>query len=205
MTNKLSIAALLVIPVGAAFASFASVQEKKPAEAAAATDDPALAKMKEFATPGPAHKVLESKVGKWTAKVKIWMEPGKNPETSDGTCESKWILGGRFVEDNFTGIFMGKPFQGRGLTGYDNIKKKYVSSWIDDAATSILYSEGSYDAASKTFTYSGDTPDCMAGKYVKSRTVDKMVDADHWTMQMYSPGPDGKEYMSMEIAYSRAK
>lgn len=40
---------------------------------------------------------------------------------------------------------------------------------------------------------------------MKSRTVEKMVDADHWTMQMYQPGPDGKEFMGMEISYTRKK
>jgi hypothetical protein len=68
-----------------------------------------------------------------------------------------------------------------------------------------MHSEGTFDASTKTFTLMGESPDCMAGKYVKSRTVDKMVDADHWTMQMYSQGPDGKEFMGMEIAYTRAK
>src|SRR5262245_35226465 len=202
MTSKFCIAALLLIPAAAAPTS---MQEKKPAEAAAATDDPALAKMKEFATPGPAHKVLEARVGKWNAQVKLWMEPGSQPKSETGTSEVKGILDGRFLEDTFKGTFMGAPFQGRGLTGYDNIKKKYIGSWIDTAGTGIMHSEGSYDAASKTFTYTSESPDCMAGKYVKSRSIDKLVDADHWTMQMYSAGPDGKEYMSMEIAYTRAK
>lgn len=202
MKSQFCIATLLLIPVGA---SFAFHQEKKPTEAVAPKDDPAMAKMKEFATPGPAHKVLDAKVGKWTAQVKVWMEPGKAPETSTGTAESKWILGGRYVEDTFTGTFMGQPFHGRGITGFDNLKKKYVTTWIDDAGTGIMHSEGTFDAPTKTFTYMGESPDCMAGKYVKSRAIDRMVDADHWTMQMYAPGPDGKEYMGMEIAYTRAK
>lgn len=202
MKSHSCIAALLLIPVGA---SFALRQETKPTEAVAPRDDPAMAKMKEFATPGPAHKVLDTKVGKWTAQMKLWMEPGKAPTTSTGTAESKWILGGRYVEDTFTGTFMGEPFHGRGVTGFDNLKKKYVTTWIDDAGTGIMHSEGTFDAATKTFTYTGESPDCMAGKYVKSRAIDRMVDADHWTMQMYSPGPDGKEFMNMEIAYTRAK
>lgn len=201
MKSQFCIAALLLIPVGA---SFAYHQEKKATDAAAAKDDPMMAKMKEFATPGPAHKVLEGRVGKWSAQMKT-MEPGKEPTMSTGTSEVKWILGGRFLEDTFTGTFMGEPFHGRGMTGFDNMKKKYVSTWIDTAGTGITMSEGMFDAGTKTFTYTGECPDCMAGKYVKSRTVDKMVDADHWTMQMYTPGPDGKEAMSMEISYTRTK
>jgi len=202
MKTQFCIAALLLIPVNA---TFAFRQEKKPAEAVAPKDDPALAKMKEFATPGPAHKVLDGKVGKWNAQVKGWTQPGAQPTTDTGTAEIKWIMDGRYLEDTFKGTFMGAPFHGRGITGFDNLKKKYFATWIDTAGTGIMHSEGTFDSASKTFTYMGECPDCMAGKYVKSRTIDKLVDADHWTMQMYSPGPDGKEFMSMEIAYTRAK
>lgn len=202
MKSKFHVAALLLIPVGA---SFAFHQEKKPTNAAAATDDPAMAKMMEFATPGPAHKVLDAKIGKWTTVVKWWMAPGTEPTTDTGSCEVKWIMEGRFIEDTYTGTMMGGPFHGRGTTGFDNLKKKYVGTWIDTMGTGIMHSEGTFDAATKTFTYMGESPDAMVGKYVKTRTVEKMIDADHWTVQMYSPGPDGKEFMGMEISYKRAK
>jgi hypothetical protein len=74
---------------------------------------------------------------------------------------------------------MGQPFHGIGFTGYDNLKKKYVMSWMDNAATGIMYSEGTYDPATKTFTYVGECPDVMNGKYARSRTVDKMIDDKH--------------------------
>ena len=69
----------------------------------------------------------------------------------------------------------------------------------------IAMSEGTYDAAKKAFTYNGESPDVMAGKYVESRAVETMTDADQWTMQYFTTGPDGKEFMSMEAHYSRAK
>jgi hypothetical protein len=202
MKCQLCVAALLSIPVSAALAFH---QEKKPANAAATKDDPAMMKMMELATPGAAHKVLDGKVGKWNAVVKWWMTPDAQPSTETGTSEMKWIMDGRFIEDTYTGTMMGGPFHGRGLTGFDNLKKKYVTSWVDTMGTAILHSEGSFDAATKTFSYTGETPDAMAGKYVKTRTVEKIADADHWTMQMYSPGPDGKEFMGMEISFTRAK
>jgi len=200
-TNRIWLASLLLLPLGAA-AAFS--QEKKAAPAAAPTDDPMLAKMMEFGTPGPSHKVLDAKVGKWSAKVKM-ISPDSPPTESAGTSEVKWIMDGRYLQDTYTGDFMGQPFHGMGTTGFDIMKKKYVGTWIDSMSTAIAMSEGTYDAAKKTFTYSGESPDPMAGKYVKSRTVETWTDADHWTMQYYSPGPDGKELMSMEIQYSRAK
>ena len=47
------------------------------------------------------------------------------------------------MEERFTGNFLDCPFQGRGTTGYDNIKQKYVLSWVDSMSTGILSCEGS--------------------------------------------------------------
>jgi hypothetical protein len=193
------LASFLLASVGGAMAFS---QEKKAAPAGASTDD---MKMKEFATPGPAHKALDAKIGKWNVQVKTTMAPGEAPETSTGTSEMKWILGGRFVEESFSGTFMGEPFQGRGTSGYDNIKKKYVSTWIDTMGTGIIVGEGTFDAGTKTFQSTSDCPDAAAWKYVKARSVDKMVDNDHFMVQMFTNGPDGKEFMSMELHYTRAK
>jgi hypothetical protein len=202
---RLTLAALLLVPVGGAFA-LQDTKDKRPTDASAKTaDDPLMMKMKAFATPGPEHKVLENKVGRWTAQVKAWSEPGKEPQTSTGTSDVKWIFDGRFIEDNVTGTFMGQPFQGKGICGYDNIKKKYVSSWVDNMGTGVYYHEGTWDPAAKTFTFTGEGPDVLTGKYVKGRSVEKMVDADHWTIQGFHPGPDGKEFMCMEIQLTRAK
>jgi hypothetical protein len=114
-------------------------------------------------------------------------------------------MDGRLLEDHTTGTFEKMPFTGLGHVGYDNMKKKYVSTWMDNMGTAIMMSEGTYDAATKTFTYTGEMPDPMQGKYVKSRTTEKMVDKDHWVMSMYSTGADGKEVQGMEISYTRAK
>jgi len=202
MKSQFCIAALLLIPVGA---SFAFHQEKKPTEAVAAKDDPMMAKMKEFGTPGPAHKVLDLHVGKWNFEMKTYQPGQTTGDATKGTSEAKWILGGRFLEETLSCSYMGEPFNGRGTTGYDNMKRKYVSTWVDNMSTGIFHSEGAYDAATKTFQYTGESPDVMAGKYVKSRWVEKWTDNDHFVSQGFKPGPDGKEFMEMEMSYTRAK
>ena len=163
------------------------------------------AKMREFGTPGPAHKVLDARVGRWNLDVKMF-EPGSTEANeSKGTSEIKSILDGRFIQETATGEFMGQPFNGMGTCGYDNLKQKYVSTWIDNMGTGVMYAEGTYDAGAKTFTFAGECPDLMAGKYTKNRTVQKVVDADHLTMQTYKPGPDGKDALVFQIDYTRAK
>src|SRR6187401_2277448 len=82
-----------------------------------------LKKMEAAGTPGPAHKALEALVGNWKAEVKCWQEPGSSPNVSQGTAKTSWILNGRFLEEEFQGEMMGKPFTGVSLMGYDNLKQ----------------------------------------------------------------------------------
>ena len=50
-----------------------------------------------------------------------------------------------------------------------------------------------------------DMADPMTGSLVKTRSVTKVVDADHISFEMYAPGPDGKEAKMMEIVATRTK
>jgi hypothetical protein len=207
MNGKHWIVTTLFVGALAAGATAALQQEKKPEKApvpAASADDPMMKAMMELGSPGPAHKVLEHKIGKWTAVGKFIM-PGSEPVTENYQSEAKWINDGRFVEETVTGSFMGMPFRGTAITGYDNLKKKYVQTWMDNVSTGLYYAEGTYDAATKTFTFTGESPDATMTKYVKSRSTDKMIDADHGVAQSFQPGPDGKETMTMEITYTRVK
>lgn len=197
--------ALALLAVGG-LATAAFTQGDKAAQEASAKKKAEMEmKMKAYGTPGEAHKVLNTKVGKWTVDVKIFEPGAPEPMMEKATSTVTLIMDGRYIQETVDGTFMGQPFHGVGTTGYDNIKKKYVSTWIDSMSTGIFYAEGSYDTAAKTFSFAGESPDVMAGKFVKTRSVDKMIDADHFSAQMYQPGPDGKEYMSMQIDSARAK
>jgi hypothetical protein len=155
-------------------------------------------------TPGDAHKKLDAMNGTWDTKITMWMMPGMDPMTSAGTSENKWVMGGRYVEQRFKGDFQGMPFEGLGYTGYDNIKKRYWSSWMDNMSTSLMTSTGS-SADGKTWAFTGTSPDPMSGKDVTVESKIHVHDADHHTMEMWMPGPDGKMFKSMEIAYTRKK
>jgi hypothetical protein len=72
-------------------------------------------------------------------------------------------------------------------------------------STGIMYAEGTFDAATKTFTFLGDMPDPIAGKYVKVRNTEKWIDDSKWIMESHTKGKDGKEFKNMEITYTRAK
>ena len=164
-----------------------------------------MQKWQAFATPGDAHQRLATRAGTWDANIETWEKPGAPPQTSTGTSTMTMIMDGRYLFEEAKGSFMGQPFMGQGTIGYDNMKKKYVWTWVDTMGTGVMTSEGTYNPGTKTTTYRGQGPDVMAGKYVPMRTIVKDTGPDTYTMEMYGPGPDGKEFKSMRIDYTRRK
>ena len=131
------------------------------------------------------------------------MMPGQPPTDGKGTAVSTWILGGRYVEQKFSGQFMGMPFEGLGYTGYDNVKKSYWSTWVDNMGTGVMTSTGSTSDAGKTWKFLSSMADPMTGKDTTEESRLMVADHDHYTMEMWSPGPDGKMMKMMAIAYTR--
>ena len=164
-----------------------------------------MAKWMEFMTPGEPHELIAGKAGKWNLVVTMWMTPDAPPSESTATSKHEMIMGGRYLLDQTRGDFMGQTFEGMGLTGYDNMKKKFFGMWIDNMGTGLMTSEGTYDKAKNAITYTGESPDVMSGGYKPMKTIETFVDDDHWTMEMHSTGPDGKMFKGMEIKYTRVK
>ena len=177
----------------------AGAQDKK---AAAPMDEKAMMEaMQKAGTPGEGHKKLESMIGTFDAKIKMWMDPSKPPEESTGTSVNSWVLGNRFIETKHQGTFMGQPFSGIGYTGYDNTTKKYEGTWMDSASTGMMVSKGTM--AGNVMTSSSTMADPTTGKMTTMKLKTTVTDKDHHTMEMWGPGPDGKNYKMMEINYTR--
>jgi hypothetical protein len=156
-------------------------------------------------TPGPNHKLLASLTGQWAFVTKMWMEPGAPPESSTGTAVYTPLMDGRFIQGEYKGTFGGMPFQGLGLTGYDNLAQHFTTTWADNMGTSIMLMTGSYDPAAQTFTYKGDMDDMMKpGTKVGVRQTVKVLSGDSHFMEWYETR-GGKEIKTMEITYTRQK
>ena len=158
-----------------------------------------------FATPGDAHKLLDHMTGTFDAKVTLWPAPGVPPQLSTATSEAHWVLGNRYVMESVSGTFMGMPFSGIGYTGYDNAKKEYFNTWMDSMGTGVMTSKGATADNGKTFSFKTSTTDPMTGKDVPGESKMTVVDADHHTMEMWGPAPDGKMFKMMQIDYTRKK
>ena len=196
-TRILTLAGMLALLAATVTAADPQADKKK------ADLDPGIAAYIKAATPSPQHKLLEPLVGSWAIKVKSWMDPTQPPTESTGHGERKWILGGRFLTDEFHGQFFDQPFTGLGWTGYDNIQKKFVNSWIDTMSTGIIASQGTCDSTGKVFTYTSEEIDPSSGQKVKGREIVRILDDNQHTATFFKTGPDGKEIKVMEITFTR--
>ncbi len=201
------LALALALPAAAQEAKTPTKETKPASKPAAAPDQEAMMKAwTAYMTPGEPHARFAKLAGSWTTKTKSWMDPAQPPEETTGSCEFRTVLGGRYLEQRFEGSMMGQPFSGIGFTGYDNVKKKYESYWIDSAGTGMMIMSGTPDKSGKKTVYTGSMLDPTTnGKKVALRSVDTEVDADNLLFEMWMSGPDGKMAKSMEMVYTRKK
>lgn len=151
------------------------------------------------------HERLNYFVGSWNVTVKSYMGgPDAEPMTSSGSSRVEWLMEGRFITDSFKGDFMGQPFQGMGITGYDNVQGHYVGLWVDNMGTGFMTSKGMWDEAKKTYTFKAEYPNPMEpGKMKKLKEVIKIVSDSEYTFTMYDMS-EGEARKEMEITYKRS-
>ena len=189
--------------VAAVFVAGLALADNKPTPAADKQKADAAKQMEQAIAPGAKHKALEPFTGEWTAEVKAWMTPGEPPSESKGTAKATWIMDGRYVQEEFSGDFMGQPFRGMSLTGYDNVRGKYRSVWVDNMSTTIVTSEGDLDAAGKVLTFNGDYACAMTGdKHKQTKMISRIVSKDKHVFEMHDPTL-GANSKVMEITYTR--
>jgi Protein of unknown function (DUF1579) len=159
--------------------------------------------MQKAMTPGEPHKHLARMAGDWTYTNKMWMAPGGPPAESSGTMHGEMIFDGRYLQTVWKGDMMGMPFEGHSTEGYDNVAKKYVSTWVDNMGTGIMYSTGTCDADGQKCQAKGSMMDPMTGKESYMRSETSWTGGDSFVMEMYGPDPSGKEFKWMEMTVKR--
>lgn len=165
-----------------------------------------MKKMMEYqklATPGSHHKELEYFVGTWNVTSKIYaMGPENPPMTSTGTSKVKWVLDKRYVMENFKGSMMGQPYEGLGMTGYDNFRNLYVGSWCSSMDTQFLTMKGQKNPETGKMVMYGemDEPGLVTGRYCKYVTT--IIDEDHYKFEIIDLHA-GDDYRVIELDYTR--
>jgi hypothetical protein len=159
-------------------------------------------------SPTAEHKILAADEGTWDAAIKSYPNgPDSEPMVSKGVEINTVLAGGLWVASTFRADFGGMTFEGRGQYGYDPSQKKYVGSWIDSMSPTLSVLEGSYDAKTKTLTYTGDGPCPKDGSKLAQRmvTTTKADGSREFTLYMTGTPTGGKEAKVLQIQYTKRK
>jgi hypothetical protein len=156
-----------------------------------------------FAMPSQHHRVLDRMAGEWNLKVKYRMSPDTPEVESEGTCKRTWILGKRFVLEEFDGGYLALPFQGHALYGYDAFEGKYTSAWLDTMSTAITTYRGVCDDQCNVINFEGLHGDPWTGAKRRSRGITRFVDDNKHVVEIHEPDAKGREFKILEITYSR--
>jgi hypothetical protein len=202
-TLRLVLVALFGVAMGAGLVTYADDDDDKP-KGYDANNDPKMAAMMKYSMPGPEHGVLQQLKGKWEQQVKWRMGADKPWVTSNSKCKNKLVLDGRYIQQTIESEKVDDfKYQAIAYIGYDNYKKKYVATWIDNMSTMIGAGEGTYEPTSNTFTFHGTFPDFETGRIKSYRSVMTIHHKDAMTEQVYEPDDEGNEFMSVETHYKR--
>jgi len=207
MQRRLIFKSLGVAFVAGLLALSGYAQEKKAEPPPSAEMQEMMRKWQEAMTPGAEHKHLAYFTGTWATETKMWMNgPDAPPEVVKGSSTLKPVLGGRFIQQEMKSTMMGQPWNGVGLLGYDNFRKAYVGSWVDNSSTAILTMEGSANPDHTVYTLEGKSDDPTTGEKGKTmQYVWRIIDKKTHIFEIHDLSIKDKNNTMVEVTYRKKK
>lgn len=152
----------------------------------------------EAPAPLPQHeRLIAESVGEWQGTMTAFMPDAPTEPTA--ATDVVTPIGGFWVQSRFECSFMGAPYLGTGVTGYDAEKKKYVGTWADNTSSQLAITEGEMDAKGEKLVMHWRAPD-MTGAMTDHRS-ETVYTKDSYTTNFYM-GKDSQE-KTMVIAMKR--
>lgn len=153
-------------------------------------------------TPGHHHAELAKGAGEWVVDGMICSEPDTEMMPMNGTSTVEVILGGRVIRQSFHSEFMGMPYEGQLLMGYDNLHDEYWSIWMDSFSTWYSPSWGFGDGEGN-ISMAGTFQEVQTPNGRPNRTTIETHDDGSYTQRMYDLARTGEEFLVMEFHYRR--
>jgi uncharacterized protein DUF1579 len=151
------------------------------------------------------HTILSTWAGDWNGAATVWRMPDTTAVFATERMASEMTMGGRYLVSNITGKIEDTSFEAQGTLGYDNAKKVFVSTWIDNFGTGITELEGNWNNAEHQLELKGKMTDPVTGKEADARENIRAIDKNNQFLELILyPGDKNKEQKLMEIKYSRA-
>ncbi len=164
-----------------------------------------LTALAEAGKPGAEHQKLAPFIGDWNVTMRMWTDPSHPPAEMKGTVESRWILGGRFVQETLRGECPeGKSFEALGFLGYDAAQKKFTAVRVCGFCGKTMTTASTADASGRKFECATEECCPLSGEKVKGRDEIDVERNDRIVTSVYKT-VNGKEFKAMEVVATRRK
>jgi hypothetical protein len=154
--------------------------------------------------PGAEHKQLARLAGEYNTVSRFWIKPDDKPMESKGSAKITSVVEGRCLLEEDTGTQLGQPYQGMRLITYINGSKQYEASWTYTLATGLMSLTGTSKDGGKTIDWTTSYLDEKGEKKALNATT-KLIDDDHFVVELVAKTPDGKKGPTLETTYTRKK
>ena len=146
--------------------------------------------------PTAEHKKLLESAGNWEGSV-VFIAPDKTESTATAR-EKIEPIGPYWTQSRFESNFMGSPYLGTGVMGYDPEKKKFIGTWVDNMSSHFALMEGKMEGDKLVMRW--QAPDMTSGKLVPHRSETTHA-ADTVTTSFFTG--DGADAKNMVITMKR--
>ncbi|HET6204629.1 MAG TPA: DUF1579 family protein [Planctomycetota bacterium] len=196
---------LALLPSALVAGGAPTVQEKEKKPSMPPDMQEQMRRWTEACTPNENHKKLADWIGKWDTKTTM-TGMGAEPMVSTGTAEARWLLEGRWLQEEWTGEIMGKKTRGFVTMGYDNFKRKYVVSFVDSYQTTLNVAEGAFDQTGKVLLAYGWMDEPMTGEQDKMvKYVWRLLSPDKRIFEVHDLAIGESNTKVYEVEYTRRK
>ena len=143
-------------------------------------------------------------MGTWDVIVRFPVAPGKSME-GKAACEAKWVMDGRFLRQEYTSLFAGKPLTVVRYLGFDRYKGKYVEVQMESTHTDVMHNEGTISGDGKTITCFGTAIDFTTGKEANVRSVTSITNTDSFSLELHYTDAEGVMAKTVTLTHRRKK
>lgn len=179
-----------------------------PLSFAQTTTTPPMSASTRLALPGPMHKRLEPLVGEWRATMRVWPSPEAEPITSsDFTAARRWILGGRYLQEDLSGTLGGNPSNRTMFLSYNNLEARYELVSLDSFEPGQMWYAGREDTAPGRIELYGTSAEAGGGPEPTGRLrylrFELEIEADRSVERIYARYPGYSEFLFVEQIFTR--
>lgn len=165
------------------------------------------AQMLVFSAPAANHLLLGQLAGNWNfhdAKLVFVKGTLSRKAIYNGRFFLVEIIGGKLKLPIENGKMIEDNYQSMQTEGYDNVRKKFIMTSINNhIGSDIQEQSGDYDPGKKQFTYTWEDL-LMPATPVLNKRVLSIIDPDHYKEEYFEVSR-GKETKVRELDYDRVK